>query len=127
MVFLFRKCLLLKKYNYFLLLPADTVWKLQPLQGAKEPKETLSGLNPKDVKGILAQLVLQSIMFMQWSLIGLAGLILQITLHIQIHGAKNFTSTHGLCELRALRQKADCWTKTLNCYIMSNPIFKSTC
>lgn len=43
-----------KNYNYFLLLPADAMWKLQGLQGNKEPPETLSALNPTDVKGILA-------------------------------------------------------------------------
>lgn len=44
----------LRNYNYFLLLPADTIWKLQHLQGAKEPTETLNTLNPTDVKGISA-------------------------------------------------------------------------
>lgn len=42
----------------------------------------------------------------------------------KIHGAKNFISTMG-CQLRALQQTADCWTKTFNCCIMPKPIFKS--
>lgn len=121
--YFFNKKLILKNYNYFLLLPL-THEKYNAYKVLKNLKKRRV-FNSKGVTGISAQQVLQSTTTcMQWCLTGLAGLILQITLHTQMHGAKNFTSVYGLCELRTLEQKADCWTKNLNsCMVVCFGVF----